>query len=73
MMVLDRIEEGRLVLLDDDGHKTELLPDAVSGPYAEGDVMIPAPDGRWQADPDATARRREQNARLLEKVLRRGR
>ncbi len=71
MMILDRIEEGRLILVDDAGNRTELLPDVVAGPYAEGDVMVPASNGRWQAEPTATAQRREQNARLLKRVLRR--
>lgn len=69
MYWIDRIEEGRLVVLDDEGRSLLLQPGQLDGPAAEGDVISPSSDGRWRTDPAATAARRQKNQALLRKIL----
>lgn len=69
MYQIDRIEEGRLVVLDDKGRSLLLQPHQLAGPAAEGDVILPGPDGLWRVDAEATATLRQKNQALLQKIL----
>lgn len=69
MYQIDRMEEGRLVVLDEEGRSLLLHPHQLAGPAAEGDVILPSPDGLWRVDAEATATLRQKNQALLQKIL----
>ena len=69
MYQIDRMEEGRLVVLDEEGRSLLLHPHPLAGPAAEGDVSLPGPDGLWRVDAEATAALRQKNQALLQKIL----
>ena len=69
MYQIDRMEEGRLVVLDEEGRSLLLQPHQLASPAAEGDVILPGPDGLWRVDAEATATLRQKNHALLQKIL----
>lgn len=68
MIVIDRIEDGKIVCESESG---QMILDLSELPGAgEGDVIFFA-DGHWQKDEDSTAARRERIRRRTARRLRR--
>ncbi len=65
---IDRIEENFAVCEDENRQRLEIPRDRLPEGAKEGDVLR-LTDGGYEIDREETARRREENRRLLESLL----
>lgn len=65
MIVIDRFE-GEYAVCEEEGGSFRKIPKVfLPAGSREGDCLAPAPDGSWQVDRAATARRRQKTLELL--------
>ncbi len=68
MTVLDRTEQGKAVLLQDDKQALVVEIDCLAPECRQGDVVVLQEDGLWHTDLAATQKEREKSQHLLKQL-----
>ena len=69
MLTVDRFEEDKAVLIDDDGNRLIIDRAKLSPDVKEGDVTVLSDNGIYVPDKEKTEQMRNDNLSLLQKLL----
>lgn len=69
MLTVDRFEEDKAVIIDDDGKQLIIDGNKFSPEVSEGDAVVLSDEGIYINDKSETEQRRNDNLSLLQKLL----